>query len=62
MSWIIAALSLALAGLAILGFLAVRVLRAATELGREIDRAHGRLEPVRVLFGESGGTIRVPRG
>ncbi|WP_326639231.1 hypothetical protein OG884_32445 [Streptosporangium sp. NBC_01755] len=62
MSWIIAALSPALAGLAVLGFLAVRVLRAATELGREIDRAHGRLEPVRVLFGERAGTIRVPRG
>ncbi|WP_329079344.1 MULTISPECIES: hypothetical protein [unclassified Streptosporangium] len=61
MSWIIAAISLALAGLAVLAFLTVRVLRAAAELGREVDRTEGRLEPVRVLFGERTATVRGQR-
>ncbi|MGJ6961767.1 hypothetical protein ACSDR0_07615 [Streptosporangium sp. G11] len=61
MSWIIAAISLAFAGLAVLAFLAVRVLRAAAELGREVDRTEGRLEPVRVLFGERTATVRGQR-
>ncbi|WP_440066176.1 hypothetical protein [Streptosporangium sp. OZ121] len=61
MSWIIAAISLTFAGLAVLAFLAVRVLRAAAELGREVDRTQGRLEPVRVLFGERTAAVRGQR-
>lgn len=61
MGWIIAAISLAFAGLALLGFLAVRVLRAAAELSREVDRTEGRLEPVRVLFGERTAIARGQR-
>lgn len=62
MSWIIVALSLGLSGLGVLGFLAVRVVRAATGLRREIDRANGRLEPVRLLFGDQVGAVQAPRG
>ncbi|MFF3439240.1 hypothetical protein [Streptosporangium sp. NPDC002721] len=62
MNWIIAAASLALAGLAVLVFLALRVMRAAAELSREVDRTQGRLEPVRVLFGERTATVRGPKG
>ncbi|WP_436759767.1 hypothetical protein [Streptosporangium sp. V21-05] len=61
MSWIIAAITLTLAGLVVLAFLAVRVLRAAAELGREVDRTQGRLEPVRVLFGERTAAVRGQR-
>ncbi|GAA2877346.1 hypothetical protein GCM10010517_38810 [Streptosporangium fragile] len=62
MTWIFAGGALALAGLVVLGFLAVRVLRAATELGREVDRARGRLEPARQVFIETTRTIRAGRG
>jgi|GEM_PF-4809173 len=61
MSWIVAAISLTFAGVALLGFLAVRVLRAAAALSREVDRTEGRLEPVRVLFGERTVTVRGQR-
>lgn len=58
MSWIIAAISLALAGLAVLAFLTVRVLRAAAELGREVDRteeARTRSGSVRRAYGDCTG-------
>ncbi|GIH29112.1 hypothetical protein Aph01nite_74220 [Acrocarpospora phusangensis] len=45
MSWIYAAAGLGVAGLAVLGVLAARVLTAARGLGRELDRARRRIEP-----------------
>jgi threonine/homoserine/homoserine lactone efflux protein len=62
MSWIVAAVALAFAGLVVLGFLGVRVLRATTELGREVNRTRKRLEPAQTLFGQKTGTIQGPKG
>ncbi|ACZ88595.1 MULTISPECIES: hypothetical protein [Streptosporangium] len=62
MSWIFAAVALATTGLVVLGFLGVRVLLAARELGREVDRTRRRLEPAHTLFRGQVGTIRVPKG
>jgi hypothetical protein len=45
MTWIFAAVGLAMAGLVVLGFLSAQVFVAARGLGREIDRARQRLAP-----------------
>lgn len=47
MSWILAAVALAFAGLAVLGFLAFRVFLATRRLGREVERARLRLTSTR---------------
>ncbi|MFJ2033584.1 hypothetical protein [Streptosporangium sp. NPDC087985] len=57
MVWIFAAVALAFAGLVVLGFLGLRVLLAARDLGREVDRTRRRLEPARVLSGQGAETI-----
>ncbi|MBB2913730.1 threonine/homoserine/homoserine lactone efflux protein [Streptosporangium becharense] len=62
MTWIFAGVALALAGLVVLGFLGVRVLRAAAGLGREVDEARRKLEPAQRLFTETTRTIRASRG
>jgi threonine/homoserine/homoserine lactone efflux protein len=62
MSWIIAAVALAFAGLVVLGFLGVRVLRATAELGREVNRTRSRLEPAQTLLRQKTGTIPGPKG
>ncbi|MFI6508929.1 hypothetical protein ACIBCT_15085 [Streptosporangium sp. NPDC050855] len=62
MSWIIVSVLVGLAGSAVLGVLALRVLRAGAALRREVDRTRGRLEPVRILSGDRTGEIRPPRG
>lgn len=61
MSWIVVALLVGLAGLVVLGVLALRALRAGAALRREVDRTQGRLEPVRIMFGDRTGEIRPPR-
>ncbi|GHH71069.1 hypothetical protein GCM10017673_23850 [Streptosporangium violaceochromogenes] len=53
MSWIIAAVVPAFAGLALLGFLAFRVFLATRRLGREVERARLRLARAR-------GTLAAP--
>lgn len=50
MSWIIAAVGLAFAGLVVLAVLALRVLVAARALGRELARTRAR------LAAQNGGT------
>ncbi|GGL17348.1 hypothetical protein [Planomonospora parontospora] len=47
MSWILAAVGLGFAGVAVLGLMGARVLFATRELGREVDRTRRRLEGVR---------------
>ncbi|GAA3029838.1 hypothetical protein ACLWA8_26950 [Streptosporangium longisporum] len=61
MSWMIVSLLVGLAGSVVLGVLALRALRAGAALRREVDRTQGRLEPVRILFGDRTGEIRPPR-
>ncbi|MEU7000870.1 hypothetical protein [Nonomuraea sp. NPDC046570] len=43
MTWIYAAVAVAMAGLAVLAFTAARVLSAARGLSREVERAHNRI-------------------
>jgi threonine/homoserine/homoserine lactone efflux protein len=62
MGWIFAAVALAVAGLVVLGFLGVRVLRATTKLGLEVNRTRERLESAQTLFGQKTGTIQGPKG
>ena len=62
MSWIVAGVVLSFSGLVVLGFLGVRVLRATTELGREVNRTRERLEPAQTLFRQKTGTIQGPKG
>ncbi|MEU6741852.1 hypothetical protein [Streptosporangium sandarakinum] len=59
MNWIFAGAGLALAGLAVLAVLGLRVLVAARELGREVDRAHRRIEPARALLAERAAEARL---
>ncbi|GAA4220245.1 hypothetical protein FHR32_006450 [Streptosporangium album] len=62
MGWIFAAVALAFMGLLVLGVLGFRVLLAARELGKEVERTSRRLEPARVLSGRGAGTIHDPKG
>ncbi|GAT68697.1 hypothetical protein HS048_23735 [Planomonospora sp. ID91781] len=59
MSWILAAVGLGFAGVAVLGLMGARVLLATRELGREVDRTRRRLEAVR---DSSGGRPDEDRG
>ncbi|MEU9833803.1 hypothetical protein AB0D67_19965 [Streptosporangium sp. NPDC048047] len=59
MNWIFAGTGLALAGLALLAVLGLRVLVAARELGREVDRARRRIEPARALLAERTAEARL---
>jgi hypothetical protein len=62
MSWILAAVGLGFAGVAVLGLMGARVLLATRELGREVDRTRRRLESVRAASAGEPETIRSPKG
>jgi hypothetical protein len=62
MTWTFAAVGLATAGLAVLGFLSAQVFVAARGLGREIDRTRRRLAPVLDEHGEQRDELRVAIG
>ncbi|GAA0373824.1 hypothetical protein GCM10009530_25320 [Microbispora corallina] len=62
MTWIFAAVGLAVAGLAVLAVPAVRVFAAARGLGAELDRARRRLGPPEDEFPAAGSTLRAERG
>ncbi|MFC4062169.1 hypothetical protein ACFOWE_28025 [Planomonospora corallina] len=59
MSWILAAVALAFAGVAVLGLMGARLLLATRDLGRQVERTRRRLEAVR---GPSGGRAEKDRG
>lgn len=65
MPWILLSVALGAVGVAVLAALAVRVLVAVRELGRELQRSQERLEPKLAAFenaAERGGGARPEAG